>query len=48
MTGAGKRLPDEKSHWRVEDLAESVRERHGTPLRELVLTAPESGASDQG
>ena len=39
-------LPDEKSHWRVEDLAEKVREQHGKPLRELVLTAREADASD--
>jgi hypothetical protein len=39
-------LPHEKSHWRVEDLAEKVRERHGKPLRELVLTANETGVSD--
>lgn len=38
--------PDEKSHWRVEDLAEKVHGRHGKPLRELVLTAREAGASD--
>jgi len=39
-------LPDQKSHWRVEDLAAKVRERHGKPLRELVLTAREAGAAD--
>lgn len=33
---------DEESHWRVEDLAEKVRERHGKPLRALVLTAREA------
>jgi len=39
-------LPREKSHWRVEDLAEKVHERHGKPLRELVLTANETGVFD--
>ena len=39
-------LSNETRHWRVEDLAEKVRERHGKPLRELVLTAREAGASD--
>jgi hypothetical protein len=39
-------LPDEKSHWRVEDFAGKVRERHGKPLRELALTAGEAGALD--
>jgi hypothetical protein len=37
--------PDEQRHWRVEDLVEKVRERHGKPLR-LVLTARESDSRE--
>jgi hypothetical protein len=29
--------PDSERHWRVEDLAEKVRELHAKPLRALVL-----------
>jgi hypothetical protein len=39
--------PDHKSHWRVEDLAEQVRERHGKPLQGLVLTAAESHTEER-
>lgn len=35
-----------KRHWRVEDLARKVDERHGKPLRSLVLTGRESASRD--
>jgi hypothetical protein len=36
--------PDEERHWRIEDLAVKVRERHPQPVRELVVTArPDPG-----
>ena len=37
--------PDEERHWRVEDLAEKVRERHSKPLRALVLDARDDASS---
>ena len=40
-------LPNEKGHWRVEDLAAEVNGRYGKPLRAIVVTAPRAAASDE-